>query len=503
LSASDPALRLFVLGRFELHVDGRVAVGRDWPRVKAKQILKLLALQVGRSMHRDQVLEALWPGIDPEAGANNLYKNVHYLRSAIARCGGDGDVISSREGVLVLSDSLWIDAHTFVDECLRGRNTRDAARLQGALSLYRGELLPDDVYEPWTERHRDNVRVLFISGSLELSSLLLQRGDFRPASEHAGAVLQIDPAMEAAHLLLMRIHERTGNRAFALQQYERCRKALQAELGIEPGERVEQLRRRIMAGATAVQATATRMCAPEVRAARTCDGASIAYWQHGEGPGEPLIEMPSLPHSHITREWEISEWRAFHECRGERRRLIRYDVRGVGASRPGDADFSIQASLADLQAVADAAALPTFALWASFHSGPAAITYAVQHPERVSRLILWCSYARGADLRSRDELTSLRRMVTADWHVYSESAAQFLFAWEHHQLARQYAALIRHSSDPEIARAFIRAAANYDVTCLLEQVRVPVLCCIEAACPGSIQRTLGNSLRRCRTLVRA
>jgi DNA-binding SARP family transcriptional activator/pimeloyl-ACP methyl ester carboxylesterase len=473
-----------MLGRFEVRVDGCTAIDRRWPRAKAKQILKLLALQVGRSMHRDQVAEAIWPGIDPEAAANNLHKNIHYLRNAVARYGYEGEFISLHDGTLELSSDVWIDAHEFVDECLRGRDAQDVDRLQRALARYRGELLPDDLYEPWTERHRDNLRALFVSGSLRLSSLLLKQGAFRQAGEHASAALQVEPTMEDAHWMLMRIHDQAGNRAFALRQYERCKDVLQQELGIEPGERIRALRRTILMNAGALAAPGrSATCAPPLEHAYTTDGARIAYWRLGDGPAEPLIEMPSLPHSDVQREWEIDEWRAFHERRSRSRTLVRYDVRGTGASRPAEPDFSIDASLADLEAVADGAELQRFALWASFHSGPAAITYAVRHPERVSRLVLWCSYARGSDLRQRDELTSLRRLVSADWHVYSESAAQFFFAWDHQQLARQYAALIRDSGDPETARAFIRAAADYDVSCLLEQVQTPTLVLYRAGMP--------------------
>jgi DNA-binding SARP family transcriptional activator len=115
-----PALRLFMLGKFELSVGGRIAIGRDWHRAKAKQVLKLLALQVGRRMHRDQVLDALWPDVEPEAAANNLHKNLHYIRTAIGRLDCGEDVISLRDGMVVLSDA-------------QARSARAAGRYVGAL----------------------------------------------------------------------------------------------------------------------------------------------------------------------------------------------------------------------------------------------------------------------------------------------------------------------------------------------------------------------------------
>jgi pimeloyl-ACP methyl ester carboxylesterase len=193
--------------------------------------------------------------------------------------------------------------------------------------------------------------------------------------------------------------------------------------------------------------------------------------------------MPWLPHSDIVRESTIREWRAFDERVAQRRLLLRYDPAGVGTSRPGAFDFSVDALLAEIDAVSTSAGIERFAILASFHSGAAAITYAVAHPERVSHLILWCSYARGRDLRRRDELSSLTAMLGADWHVYSESAAQFLFAWEHQKLARQYASLVRESGTPELARAFVSAVGGYDVAELLPRVQVPTLVMHRPAMP--------------------
>jgi pimeloyl-ACP methyl ester carboxylesterase len=247
---------------------------------------------------------------------------------------------------------------------------------------------------------------------------------------------------------------------------------------MEPSERTRALRDSLRAAASIAHASDDARAdvhLPPIQRATTADGAAIAYWAYGEGDGVPLVSMPSLPHSDLRCEWSVPEWRGHLLRLARDRMLVRYDPRAVGQSRPGVSDFSVDAAVAELDAVTHAAGVDRFAIWAPFHSGAAAITYAARNPERVTALVLWCCYARGSDLRQREELTSLRRLLTADWHVYSESAAQFLFAWDHQQLARQYAALIRESSDPETSRAFSRAAMEYDVTALLPAVRVPVL----------------------------
>jgi pimeloyl-ACP methyl ester carboxylesterase len=138
-----------------------------------------------------------------------------------------------------------------------------------------------------------------------------------------------------------------------------------------------------------------RAMEPRIQYAQTKDGVSIAYWTIGEGT--PVVYMPSLPWSHIQQEWEIPGLRRWYERLAERRKLIRYDNRGSGFSEREVSDHSIEAHILDLQAVVDRLGLEKFSLVASLHAGSVAVTYVARRPERVSRLILFCTYARTSD----------------------------------------------------------------------------------------------------------
>ena len=463
-------VRLYLLGRFELRIDGQLAIGRSWPRAKAIELLKLLALDTQRSMPRDQILEALWPGVEPNAAANNLYKTLHHLRTATRRTSHDA-IVAIDHGSVALRRDVWIDVYAFVEGCIAARDAESAEAMAAAVDLYRGPLLPDDLYMRWAEPHRENVRSLFIDSSMRLAIWLDRAGASVAAIERATAAMNADPTVAQPQRMLMRMHARSGNPTLALRQYELYRAILRRELDVEPDEKTRKLRDAIYAAFSeqpSQEPGAPPLPAPDLAyACRSSDNGRIAWCTYGAGSATPLMAMPWLPHSDVAGEAAIPEWRAFYEQLGERRRVVRYDNGGVGASRPGCADFSVEAQIAEIDAVAAAADVGRFAIFAAFHSGIAAVSYAVAHPERVSRLILWCAYARGADLRPRDELSSLRRMLGADWRVYSESAAQFLFAWEHQRIARDYAELIRESSTPEIARQFVLTATDYDVTDLL------------------------------------
>ena len=134
---------------------------------------------------------------------------------------------------------------------------------------------------------------------------------------------------------------------------------------------------------------------PRIQYAKTSDGVSIAFWTLGEGM--PIVVMPVLPFSHCQGEWQLPEWRSWYERLAEKKMVVRYDCRGFGSSQRDMSDFSLEAHMRDLDAVVDRLGLERFALWSGAIAGPMAIAYTAQHPERVSHLLLWCTWAGASD----------------------------------------------------------------------------------------------------------
>jgi class 3 adenylate cyclase len=212
---------------------------------------------------------------------------------------------------------------------------------------------------------------------------------------------------------------------------------------------------------------------PRIQYAQTKDGVSIAFWTLGEGM--PLVAMPGAPWSHIQLEWQSPEFRRWYERMAEKRMLIRYDGRGTGLSERDVSDFSMDAYLLDLEAVVEHLGLERFALLGTLHAGPVAVTYTVRHPERVSRLVLWCSYARAADIYRTPQGQALRGLRKQDWTIYTESAAHSLLGWERGEQARRLAELVRQAYTQRVAVAALRAIEGFDVSALLSQVRSQTL----------------------------
>ena len=212
---------------------------------------------------------------------------------------------------------------------------------------------------------------------------------------------------------------------------------------------------------------------PRIQYAQTADEVSIAFWTLGEGM--PLVHMPAIPWSHIQLEWQDPEGRRCYERLVEKRKLVRYDGRGTGLSDREVTDFSLDAQMLNLEAVVDRLGLERFALFAPSSSGPAAIAYAAQHPERVSHLVLWCSWVRASDWSHSPQLRALRGLVDRDWETYTETYAHVAVGWSAGAGAQQAAALMRESVTQGAMQAWAEAVRRFDVTDLLPQVRSPTL----------------------------
>ncbi len=127
---------------------------------------------------------------------------------------------------------------------------------------------------------------------------------------------------------------------------------------------------------------------PNVKFASTVDGLGIAYWEIGSGP--PLVIAQQLSGSHAELEWSVPSMKALYLELAKYFRLVRFDPRGSGMSdEPSTvADFSTAGFGRDIDAVVDALELDEFNLCGAVPMGPVVIQYAVEHPERVTGLVL-------------------------------------------------------------------------------------------------------------------
>jgi len=219
----------------------------------------------------------------------------------------------------------------------------------------------------------------------------------------------------------------------------------------------------------------------EIRFCTTSDGVSVAYSAVGTGPY--IIRV--LGHfTHLEMEWEWPDLRRFWEHLAERHTVVRYDGRGIGLSDRYAVDFTEETRQRDLDAVLTAVGAENAALLGISEGGWTAAMYAVQHPERITHLILYGAYCRGAQARpgyDPEEDEALVTLIRKGWgrntpRFRQVFTSQFFRSDADPGLIAHFNELQRVSADPE-------TAARYHESChrrgdgrdLYRQVKVPVL----------------------------
>jgi len=240
----------------------------------------------------------------------------------------------------------------------------------------------------------------------------------------------------------------------------------------------------------------------EIHFCTASDGARIAYAEVGEGP--PLIKAANWL-NHLEYDWESPIWSHLLHDLAASNRLIRYDARGNGLSDWEVADISFDAFVRDLETVVEATGRERFALFGISQGCAVSIAYAVRHPERVSRMILFGGYARGRRVRgSQSEIAQSDAILTLMRDGWGKENPEFRMIFTSRfvpnataEQMRWFNDLQRKTTSPENAMRIRLAMDNIDVTPLLPQVRVPTLvlhCRDDGAAPFEEGRRLAAGI---------
>jgi pimeloyl-ACP methyl ester carboxylesterase/DNA-binding winged helix-turn-helix (wHTH) protein len=218
-----------------------------------------------------------------------------------------------------------------------------------------------------------------------------------------------------------------------------------------------------------------------IRFCRAADGTCIAYATAGAGP--PLLKAANWM-THLDLEWTTPVWSHWLTGLARNRHLLRYDERGCGLSDWDVPSFTFEDWVDDLETVADAAGLDRFPLLGVSQGGAVAIAYAARRPERVSRLILAGAYARGRQVRARDDAERQAAALDLDlarvgWSHQDPSflqvfASQFLpdgtpQEWE------EFTAFQQRTTSPANGVRFLEEFARIDVSAIAHRVDCPTL----------------------------
>ena len=212
----------------------------------------------------------------------------------------------------------------------------------------------------------------------------------------------------------------------------------------------------------------------DLRFCRSADGTRLAYAVHGSGP--PLL-IDTCWLSHLEFDWESPVWRHFLLALGRIATVVRYDERGYGMSDRDVTDFGLEARIADLEAIADAAGLDRFALLGMSQGGPAAITFAARHPGRVSRLVLYGTFARHA--KDPEMESAFLQLIKVGWarpdSTFRRVFTSLMIPGATEQQAGWLDDLQRHATTTHNAVEARRGRWGDDAVGLLGEVTAPTL----------------------------
>jgi DNA-binding SARP family transcriptional activator/ATP/maltotriose-dependent transcriptional regulator MalT len=240
LDVTTAPIVISLLGRFQVTQAGRVV---EIPPGQGRQLLKLVG-SAGGNLPVDQVIEQLWPDVDYEVGANRLRTVLNRLRES------DVDLLIRDDRVLRLAPQVQTDAHRFEEAARRAtslaaaRSPRALTVARSALATYRGDLLPDDPYEPWATMPRERLRRHALSLLDICADAVAAIGDLDEAVRCLARAIDLAPYEEERYVAVARHLLSQGRRGAARSYVDRARAVLQ-ELNLSPPAELVELDRRV------------------------------------------------------------------------------------------------------------------------------------------------------------------------------------------------------------------------------------------------------------------
>jgi len=258
--AALPKLRIQTLGRFHVWRDRTRVEDKEWEGHQPQLLLKAIIAHGPQAVPKEILMEDLWPEASPRLSEKNFKVNLHRLRKTLEP-GLDKTLgfsyVTLKASLVSLDPELCqVDAYQFISLGQQGAKAEQAGDLKGAIALYsqavalyEGDFLGEELYHPWVESKREELRQRFLGMLFRLGKLHEDRGALGKATDCYLKIMQTDPLAEAACRRLMQLYAQRGLHNAALRAYEDCRKALKAVLNTEPEEVTTAVYRKILESA--------------------------------------------------------------------------------------------------------------------------------------------------------------------------------------------------------------------------------------------------------------
>ncbi len=253
-SSPGQILQVSTFGRFALATGGRGLAVEKWERKQALTLMKFLVTHLGHAIHREVLIEHLWPEADESHGRERLKVTVYFLRQQLRAAGIEEDVVETvGKAYSLRPEAIWLDTEIFERLIANGGALQRQQRWDEALRcyeeaqrLYRGDFMEEDIYVDWCAEQRERLHEINLEMLAGMAECYAERACYAEAVRVCRTALVRDPYRESFHRALMTHLLRLGHTDSAVAQYHHCERLLARELGVEPMPETQRLYQRIL-----------------------------------------------------------------------------------------------------------------------------------------------------------------------------------------------------------------------------------------------------------------
>jgi len=256
-------LQVFTLGGFGIVAGGHsIDIGK-WKRKHAVTLLKYLVTQLDHPVHRERLIDCLWPDVDEKQGWGRLKVTMYCLRQELRANGVSDEAVKTIDNAYLLRrDVIWVDTDVFERFVAEGQALQQLEQWSDALDryneaghLYQGDYLEEETYSDWCAEERERLHELYLEMLARTAECYVELGQYADAIHICRKALVFDPCRENFHFILMEYLVKDGRPDLAQVQYRHCHQVLAREFGVQPLPETQRLYQKILMGGDNTQAS--------------------------------------------------------------------------------------------------------------------------------------------------------------------------------------------------------------------------------------------------------
>lgn len=233
-------MRIQLFGQMSVVGTPRGEIGpRDFRGLKPKQLLELLVVDRGHVVSKSRLADHLWGDDLPRNYTATLETYISLLRQMLEPgvLARDSVIVTERGGYRLDTDRVEVDLDEFdrlVAQAAGATPLEALSLINEALHLVRGDVLEDEPDSDWAEAERGAYQQRHVQALIDAGRLSLLTGEVTAARALAERAVALNPLAEAAYQVLMTASYSLWRQEEALQAFDKCRRLLADELGIDP-----------------------------------------------------------------------------------------------------------------------------------------------------------------------------------------------------------------------------------------------------------------------------